>query len=142
MPFVKGGAYSPYYADVYLVIDWEDNGERIRNFDRTYIRNETYYFRPGLTWPLRTTSRLAVRVFPAGAIFGHKGPVAFSRGTSTPLLGVMNSQPFFAAVMAQVGAAARSYEVGLIQNTPLPNLGTPAANRTAECALQAASLFR
>jgi hypothetical protein len=58
VPFAKGGAYSPYYADVYLVVDWENDGERIRNFygpnGRLASRpqNMEYFFRPGLTWPL------------------------------------------------------------------------------------------
>ena len=25
-PFAKGGEYSPYWADIHLVVDWEDDG--------------------------------------------------------------------------------------------------------------------
>ena len=77
VPFAKGGAYSPYYADLHLVVNWEQNGKEVRNFDRALIRNEDFYFRPGLTWPLRTQLGFNMRAYPAGAIFGHKGPVAY-----------------------------------------------------------------
>lgn len=49
VPFAKGGAYSLYYADLHLMVDWERDGEEIRSFDRAFIRNEDFYFRPGLT---------------------------------------------------------------------------------------------
>ena len=36
-----------------------------------------YYFRPGLTWPLRTQPALCLARMPAGCIFADKGPAAF-----------------------------------------------------------------
>ena len=30
-PFAKGGKYSPFYADVHLVVNWEDGGREIWN---------------------------------------------------------------------------------------------------------------
>ena len=66
-PFAKGGKYSPFYADVHLVVNWEDGGREIRNFvdpasGRTLSRpqNVDFYFRPGLTWPLRTQAGLSL----------------------------------------------------------------------------------
>jgi len=50
--FSKGGAYSPYYYDVHLLLDWEDNAERLRQYCRERgdtpsrnIRSEPLYFR-------------------------------------------------------------------------------------------------
>src|SRR5690606_4871835 len=31
-PFAKGGAYSPYYADLHLVVNWDADGAEIKNF--------------------------------------------------------------------------------------------------------------
>src|SRR5690606_19265472 len=69
VPFAKGGEYSPYYADLHLVINWERDGEELRAFSKSVIRNPDFYFRPGLTWSRRTQSGLSVRSLPAGAIF-------------------------------------------------------------------------
>src|SRR5262249_8656103 len=37
-PFAKGGEYSPYYADLHFVVNWEWDGQEIRNFDKAFIR--------------------------------------------------------------------------------------------------------
>lgn len=133
VPFAKGGAYSPYYADVHLVVNWERDGEEIRNFDRAFIRNEDFYFRPGLTWPRRTTSDITVRVLPAGSVFADKGPAAFCSSLMSTM-GVFNSAAFRGLLALQVGAAdaaARSYEVGLVQRIPFPE---PLPSRVGELA--------
>jgi hypothetical protein len=95
------------------------------------IRSTEHYFRPGLTWPRRTSSGLSMRAMPAGCIFADKGPAAFVEGddpqTLLTLLGAVNSAPFGALVelqLAAADAAAQSYEVGLIQQTPVPPLTT------------------
>ncbi len=122
VPFAKGGAYSPYYADLHLVVNWERDGGEIAAFDRAYIRNAAYYFRPGLTWPRRTTSSMSIRPLPAAVTFGDKGPCAFSSDSST-FLGILQSSSFAFLCGLQIAAgdaAARSYEVGLIQRTPVP----------------------
>ena len=85
VPFAKGGAYSPYWADIHLLVDWENNGERIKDeVDGRYpylggnvnwvVKNQDYYFRPGLTWPPRTNSGFGIRLLPAGTIFAAQGP--------------------------------------------------------------------
>ncbi len=133
--FAKGGAYSLFYYDVHLVVDWENGGERIRNFFKPDGRlasrpqNIDYFFRPGLTWPRRTTSSISVRTMPAGCVFADKGPAVFVPNDEADvlltLLAVMNSAPFEGLVKLHLGAAtaaARSYEVGVIQRTPIPDL--------------------
>jgi len=66
---------------------------------------------------------------PRDCIFGDKGPAGFVPDDDSDsllvLLAVMNSIPFEALVKLQLGAAtaaARSYEVGVIQRTPIPSL--------------------
>ena len=65
------------------------------------------------------------KILPEGCIFADKGPVAFAdNDEQQALLALMNSQAFEALVALQLGAAdaaARSYEVGLIQKVPVPN---------------------
>jgi hypothetical protein len=127
VPFAKGGAYSPYYTDLHLVVDWERDGEEIRNFvdpisKRPYSRpqNTDFYFCPGLTWPLRTQLDFNMRAYPAGATFGHKGPVAFvGEGELLPYLGLSNSDAF--GVLISLQMAFGSYEVGVVQRTPVPD---------------------
>ena len=140
-PFAKGGTHSGFYSDIHLMVPWENEGAEIKAWvvsnpkdPRTLhwsrrIANSEFFFLPGITWPLRTTSELSLRAMPAGCIFGHKGPAAFvkdgDREDLLALLSIANSKIFSSLVtlqLAAVDAAARSYEVGVIQSTPVPIL--------------------
>lgn len=91
------------------------------------MRNPRHYFRLGLTWPLRTNG-LSFRALPAGCVFSHKGPAVFvednEQSDLLALCAVMNSRPFGFLVSVQLARTelAQSYEVGLIQQTPVPDL--------------------
>jgi len=162
-PFValaKGGAFSPYYADVHLVVCWANDGAEAKVFLSAYrehkgwgtdwsacLNGYSHYFRPGLTWPLRTNG-LSLRVMPKGCIFTHKGPAAFVEGddprAQLALAAITNSAPFAALVSLQLARTelAQSYEVGLIQRTPAPELTTREQDALAALARRAWSLKR
>lgn len=154
-PFAKGGAYSPFYADVYLVVNWAKGGGEISNFFdpktgklSSRPQNVDFYFRPGLTWPLRT-QQFGVRAMPADCIFGHKGPVAFNESDDSNSLlahlALMASRPFEALVELSLNAGdstARSFEVGIIQKTPVPNFNSEQQIMLASLARRAWSLKR
>lgn len=128
VPFAKGGEYSPYWADVHLLVDWENDGERIRDYEGSRPQNSQFYFRPGLTWPRRTNSGLGLRLLPSGTAFADKGSAALPIGSTSPLglLGWLRSRLIQATIDAMVaageevssGGASRSYEVGLVQKLP------------------------
>lgn len=137
VPFAKGGEYSPYWADIHLVVDWEHDGERIKaEIDRKYpylngkvdwvVKNQDYYFRPGLTWPSHTTSGFGIRTLPSGVVFGHMGPTVFAKTNPAAALGWLRSRTVQACIEALVsageevssGSAARHYEVGLVKKLP------------------------
>lgn len=142
--FAKGGAYSPYYADLHLVVNWERDGEEIRSFmdpltRRPYSRpqNTDFFFRPGLTWPLRTNG-LSFRMGPTGCIFGHKGPMAFVPHDNQTILlalaAVMNSRGFYLFVQMLVArvSLAQSFEVGLVQSIPLLDLSEASGEQLSD----------
>jgi hypothetical protein len=133
--FAKGGAFSPFYADVFLCVNWKGSGTEIKNNlnaqggirSNVWMLRDTadkYFFRPGLTWPLRTQRGFGIRVMPSGCVFGHKGPAAFIEQNDSEnllaLLAVATSSVFRKLVGLQM--AFGSYEVGVIQRTPVPPL--------------------
>ncbi len=86
---LQGKKWVPFENDVFLlyftggltvVVNWGNNGEEIRNFPKAVIRNESFYFRPGLAWsasPQRSQmrkvnrwKRMPYRILPKGCIFG------------------------------------------------------------------------
>ncbi len=147
MAFAKGGSYSPYYADIYLTVNWSNGGAVLNAFSGSVIRNPNYYLRPGLTWPLRTNG-LSFRVFPQGCIFGHKGPTAVvaddGLNALLALLALVNSHAFGLLVSVQLARAelAQSFEVGLIQKTPVPDIDHEQQTALATLARRAWSLKR
>ena len=151
--FSKGGAYSKFYADIYLEVDWEPQRATFLGFfgrpGRPIEKPESVdcFFRPGLTWPRRTNG-LSFRVMPAGCIFADKGPAAFvANDDSDELLALsclLNSRAFGLLVSVQLARTelAQSYEVGLIQQTPIPPLTTEQRQQLATLARRAWSLKR
>ncbi len=151
LPFAKGGAYSPYYFDHPLAVNWQHDGAEMKAWivfryggghGARNIRSTEYYFRPGLTWPRRTQSGLALRVLPTGCIFADKGPTVFVEGDdpddSLALLAIANSLAFRQMVDLQM--AFGSYEVGVIQRTPVPVLTPESTQYLATLAHHAWSL--
>lgn len=128
--FAKGGAYSPFYADIYLVVNWSRDGYEIRNFfDRhtgklnSRPQNTEYFRHAGLTWSDRTTRRLSPRVMPRNVVFSVKGSAGFFPECELSTLGIMNSLAFSQLISLMVGAgdaAAKSYQVGTIGQVPFP----------------------
>ena len=61
VPYAKGGDYSPYYRDIELVIDWDNDGRVIKEFakhlygsETRTIKSQDFYFRKGLTFTIYT----------------------------------------------------------------------------------------
>jgi hypothetical protein len=125
--FAKGGAFSPFYADIHLVADWDNERGTYGGFfgrpGRATERPEAadFYFRPGLTWPIKNRFSLKPRCLPRGCIFAHIGPTAFvANDTPADLLAlqaIMSSSVFTSLVRIMAGW---NFEVGLIQRTPVP----------------------
>jgi hypothetical protein len=119
VPFAKGGEYSPYYTDIHLVVNWEKEGAEMKGFPGSVIRNPDYYFRPGLTWPLRAR-RFAPQIMPKGSIFSVRGYSAFPEiGFETSTLGMFNSSAFdyiFKTALGRFGFP--EFIVGILQVLP------------------------
>ena len=137
--YAKGGAYSPFYSDIYLTVNWGREGGELTEFSGSVVRNSNFYFLPGLTWTRRTSSGLSMRVMPANCIFGDKGPAIFSscdeQSDLLVMLGLSSSSQFKYLVglqLAAADAAARSYEVGVLRRTPLATLNEEQKSRLRE----------
>lgn len=99
-PCNKGGAFRKWYGNNDYVVDWENDGYRIRNFRdengklRSRPQNMDYYFREGITWSTLSIGQLSMRLSPEGHLFETKGSVCFFSSTSHLyyVLGIVNSK--------------------------------------------------
>ena len=96
-PIIKSGSSQPWFSPVLLVVDWEDDGRRIREFARSKgesesrtIRSESQYFRPGFSWT-RRAPRLVPYVVPAGCIPSVSRYQAFPFGDPYAMIGLVAS---------------------------------------------------
>lgn len=158
----KGGSFSAFYSNWPLVVNWQKDGLQIKEFVAEYrgrkgwgynwtaaLNGHSQYFRPGVTWPRRTTSGLSMRAMPSGCIFADKGPAIFVENDDPKELlaiqAVVSSQPFSQLVglkLAAADAAARSYEVGIVESTPIPILSSDSKQQLSDLAHRAWSLKR
>ncbi|MBW8191426.1 hypothetical protein K0504_10290 [Neiella marina] len=142
LTLAKGGEFSPYYADLKLKINWAGEGQELKayldqkigkpNQWSRWINAVDYYRKPGITWSNATTSDLSARVLPKNCIISHMAPTLFSPTDSwdelSPYLAIINSKIFKYLVSMSLGLAAEArkhYEVGIIQNIPVPRLSEP-----------------
>ena len=80
IPYNKGGEYRKWYGNNDYVVNWLNDGEEIKeNTRKVYpylgddlgwkISNESYYYRPGITWSGVTIAKNSFRVYEKGFIF-------------------------------------------------------------------------
>jgi hypothetical protein len=122
-PFAKGGEYSRFYSDVDLLVDCRKPTYQWLSANGC-LRNREHYGKEGLTWVPRTQRGFNVRYLPDGVVFGKKGPAILPRRATDiwALLGILNSAPVEYVLGALMSFG--SYEVGVVQKIPIPELNT------------------
>ncbi|NTK19116.1 BREX-1 system adenine-specific DNA-methyltransferase PglX [Enterococcus faecium] len=98
-PYNKGGSFRRWYGNYDYIVNWENDGQEIRNFVdqkgklRSVTRNPNYYFKESITWSDVTSGAFSMRYRPSGSIFDSTGHSAFTENKSDQLylLGLLNS---------------------------------------------------
>ncbi len=98
-PYNKGGAFRRWSGNYDYVVNWESDGQAIRNFVdnkgklRSRPQNTDYYFREAITWSDITSGEFALRYRKSGSIHDVTGMSAFTDNKDELyyLLGLMNS---------------------------------------------------
>ncbi|WP_293781485.1 BREX-1 system adenine-specific DNA-methyltransferase PglX [uncultured Aeromicrobium sp.] len=89
-PYNKGGGFRKWYGNFDLVVDWEDDGRRIRSFvdgagkPRSNLRNQGYYFSEGVTWSDISSSSFAARYLPPGFLCDNSGSACYGTAETLP----------------------------------------------------------
>ncbi|MFJ7368290.1 BREX-1 system adenine-specific DNA-methyltransferase PglX [Lysinibacillus sp. NPDC098008] len=76
-PLNKGGEYRKWYGNNEYVVNWENNGQDLKNYKNSVLRNTSYYFKECITWNDVTSSKVSFRYKPSGHIFNDAGPSIF-----------------------------------------------------------------
>ena len=83
-PYNKGGDFRKWYGNQDFVVNWENNGEEIRNFKdgngslRSRPQNTKNYFKPSISWSDVTSGDVSFRYYDKGFIYDVTGMSAQS----------------------------------------------------------------
>lgn len=77
-PHNKGGSFRRWYGNEEYVVNWKNDGEELRAFERSVLRNQDYYFKEAITWSRISQNTLSFRYSPKGHIFDCAGSKIFT----------------------------------------------------------------
>jgi type II restriction/modification system DNA methylase subunit YeeA len=123
-PYVKGGGYRKWYGFYEYVVNWENDGNEIRNFKdektgriRSHNYNLDYIFKEGLSWSSMTSYKFSIR-FIQNSIFGSGGStiVNIEENNILYMLGLLNS--IISDKILEIFSSTMNYEVSMIESVP------------------------
>lgn len=93
-PTNKGGNYRRWYGNNYYVANWENDGQEMKAFSGSVIRNPQYYFRQGITWSSLSSAGVSMRFSPKGFLFESKGSMCYFKDDDnlSYVLALMNTK--------------------------------------------------
>lgn len=90
-PYNKGGSYRKWYGNNEYVLDWSDNGNKLKNFKGSNLRNKSFYFEKGITWSTVTSGKSSFRYFNNGYLFDNGGSCLFAGNHLLYIQAMLNS---------------------------------------------------
>ncbi|MBB3870308.1 BREX-1 system adenine-specific DNA-methyltransferase PglX [Parageobacillus toebii NBRC 107807] len=120
-PYNKGGGYKKWYGNNEYVINWENDGQELRNFKKSVIRSPQYYFKECISWCKVTNISISFRYIPHGYLFDVAGCSIFTEEDLFVLLGSLNSN--LINEILKFMSPTMNYEVGQISNLPIIHKG-------------------
>lgn len=67
--YSKGGEFNKYYGNMWIVINWDNDGSEIKSNKGASIRNKEYYFKEGITFSSSGSKGSSFRILEKGSIF-------------------------------------------------------------------------
>jgi hypothetical protein len=130
-PFNKGGGTRKWFGNLEHVVDWENDGERIKaNILTQYpylktpefvAKNPQFYFRESASWTAISWD-FSCRYYPRGVIFSHAGMAAFSEKINLfSVLAYLNSS--VAAYLIAALSPTLNFSAGEIAKLPFTENG-------------------
>ena len=123
-PMTKGGDFRRWYGNNSYVVNWENDGEALKNFKddngklRSVIRNSQYYFQDCISWNDTTaTGKIAFRYQTKEFIPNASGPCVYANKNLWYLFGLLNSK--VSQVLLEILAPNMKFEVGQMGLVPI-----------------------
>jgi len=116
-PCQKGGPYRKWYGNNDFAADWNNDGQDLKDFPKSNLRNAHNYFKRGASWTRVSSGSTAFRYFPEGQLFESTGPCLFPKSASTEAVtAFLNSKVTFEFL--KVLAPMLDFQSGHISKLP------------------------
>lgn len=96
--YAKGGPYCKWHGNIWLTIDWKDEGSHLQEFLKSRgqdLHAQEYYFKKGITYSAKGSGSISFREYDSNCLFDIAGSCIFPNGKFENMgyaLGVYNSQ--------------------------------------------------
>ena len=96
--YAKGGPYCKWHGNIWLTIDWKDEGSYLQDFLKSRgqdLHAQEYYFKKGITYSAKGSGSISFREYDSNCLFDIAGSCIFPNGKFENMgyaLGVYNSQ--------------------------------------------------
>ena len=129
VPCNSGGSFRRWYGNNERIVLWKNQGSLMKQYRNksgkiaSAIRNEEYYFQPGLTWTKNSAGRFAVRWMAEGFAFDDTGRSGFVKNgdfARQKLMAVLNSA--FVEKALEILAPDMSVTSKQLARVPIPTI--------------------
>jgi hypothetical protein len=116
--YAKGGPFSKWHGNLWLRLNWENDGKDIVDSPKSVMRNKEYFFREGITYSASGSKGASFRYLPTNYIFDAGGSCIFpiNRVSNLSLLSFLNSK--LASYIANCLNPTVNTQVGDLKRVP------------------------
>ncbi|GLP88050.1 BREX-1 system adenine-specific DNA-methyltransferase PglX [Tritonibacter mobilis] len=121
-PYDKGGEFRRWYGNRAHVINWENDGEKIRSSQKSAVRNAKYFCLPHVSWTLVTSGSYSCRIFEQGFLLDTASNAIYENPNISIsfLAAALNSK--YMSHVAPIINPTLNFSCGVVDNVPLPNM--------------------
>ena len=118
VPHNKGGSFRRWYGNQEYVINWENNGYELKNYDGAILRNSSFYFKEFISWSSVSTGKISFRFFNDSFLFDIAGGSVFcSEKLMKYLFALLNSN--ITQEILDIISPTINYSAGYISLIPI-----------------------
>lgn len=136
-PYNKGGSYRKWYGNHEYIINYENDGFELKEFQSTLnqgwtarLKSREYYFKPSVSWPKITAGAFSARYYPNGFIFDVAGCCYYPQINieENKIVGFLNSR--VAKCFLEFLSPTLNFEIEQVKKLPYLDLSTLKSNTT------------
>ena len=118
-PYNKGGSFRKWYGNQEYVINFENNGFELENFEKANISNREYQFNQSISWSRISSSKISFRDYPDGFLFDSASCSIFLNNLISKkyILGFLNTE--ISQKILNCIAPTLNYQAGDISLIPI-----------------------